>query len=127
MTFIIIILVVLLIISITNNYLIYQKKSIIGTCPNKLIKKIPADTEFVNVSFFYKRKPYNKCYKFDLTNNINSKDQKRYEGEMILNDMLSNLKNKYQNTIYYLINGENKTTINLSDENLLNIKNLSSK
>jgi len=127
MTFIIIILVLLLIISITNNYLIYQKKTVIGSCPNKLIQKIPYNSEFINISFFYKRKPYNKCYKSDLANNINSKELKRYSGEMIINDMLNNLKNKYQDTIYYLINGENKSTINLSDKNLLGIKNLSSK
>ncbi len=127
MTFIIIILVLLLITSITNNYLIYQKKSVIGSCPGKIIQKIPNDTEFINISFFYKRKPYNKCYKSDLANNINSKELKRYSGEMIINDMLNNLKNKYHDTIYYLINGENKSTLNLSDKNLLDIKNLSSK
>lgn len=127
MTFIIIILIVLLIISITNNYLIYQKKSVIGSCPNKFIKTVPFDSEFLNISFFYKRKPYNKCYKNDLRNNINSKDEKRFAGEMIINDILNNLKNKYSDTIYYLINSENKSTLNLSDENLLKIKNLSSK
>ena len=77
--------------------------------------------------FSIKKKPYNKCYKSDLANNINSKEQKRYAGEMIINDILNNLKNKYHDTIYYLINNDNKSTINLSDKNLIHIKNLSSK
>lgn len=126
MTFIFVILVLLLIISITNNYLIYQKKSVIGSCPNKLIEKNPDETEYINISFFYKRKPYNKCYKNDLANNINSKEVTRYSGEMIINEMLNNLKNKYQDDIYYFINKENKSTINLSDNDLINIRNLSS-
>ena len=127
MTFIIIILVLLLIISITNNYLIYQKKSVIGSCQKMLIKKIPVDTEYINISFFYKRKPYNKCYKSDFANNINSKEVKRYSGEMIINDILKNIKNKYPDNIYYLINYKNKSTLNLSDKDILSIKNLSSK
>ena len=102
----------------------YQKKTVIGSCPRKIISKLPNDSELINISFFYKRKPYEKCYKNDLKNNINSKDQKRFKGEMIINDMLNNIKNKYSDTIYYLINNDNKSTINLSDENLVNIKNL---
>ena len=114
----------MLIISITNNYLLYNKKSVIGTCPEKLINKIPFDTELINISFFYKKKPYNKCYKNDLKNNINSKEEKRFQGEMIIKYFLNNITNKYSDNIYYLIN-DNKSKVNLSNENILNIKKLS--
>ena len=126
MTFIIILLIILLTISISNNYLLYQRKAVIGNCPKAIINDInlPENTAYKNVTFFYKKKPYNMCHKNDLKNNIDCKLQKRYEGEMFIENILSNIKNKHSNRIYYLVNKKNSSTINFSDQNILDIKYL---
>ena len=126
MTFIIILLIILLSISISNNYLLYQRKAVIGNCPKVIINDInlPENTAYKNITFFYKKKPYKMCHKNDLRNNIDCKLQKRYEGEMFIENILSNLKNKHSDMIYYLVNNQNKTTINFSDQNIIDLKHL---
>jgi len=104
----------------------YQRKVEILKCPTKQINNLnlPDNTEFKNVIFFYKKNDYNKCYKNDLKNNIDSKDKKRYVGEMIVENTLNNLKKKHSNIIYFIENDDNSSRINLSDENILGIKYL---
>jgi hypothetical protein len=129
MTFIIIILIILLIISIANNYMMYQKKIHITQCPKTIINNInlPDNTEYKNITFFYKKNAYNKCYKDDLKNNIISENEKRYQGDMILMETLNNLKKKYIDKLYFIVNDDNSSIINLSDENILGIKYLPDK
>ena len=104
----------------------YHKKFVKIDCPENIINKLhlPDNIEYKNITFFYKKKPYNKCYKDDLRNKINSKEEKRYEGNMILNDCLQNIKKEFPSSIYYLENQSNSSFINLNDEDLLNIKYL---
>ena len=129
MTFIIIILVILLIISIANNYMMYQRKINIAQCPKTIINNInlPDNTEYQNITFFYKKNPYNKCYKDDLKNNIKSENEKRFQGDMIIRETLNNIKNKHSDKIYFMVNDDNTSIINLSDENILGIKYLPDK
>ena len=50
--------------------------------------------------------------------------ENRFTGEMHLNNILNNLKNKHSNVIYFIENKDNQSRINLSDENILGIKYL---
>ena len=43
---------------------------------------------------------------------------------MILKDTLTNIKNKYTDKIYYIVNDDNSSTIKLSDDNILGINYL---
>ncbi len=104
----------------------YQRKIVTGNCPKNILNNLnlPENTEYKNIIFFYKKKPYDKCFKDDLRNKVNSKDQKRYKGQMIINEILETIKNRHADSIYYLINEKNSSTVNLSDENILGIKYL---
>ena len=104
----------------------YQRKVDILKCPNNLINNLtlPDNTEYKTITFFYKKNKYNKCYKDDLKNKINSEKENRFTGEMHLNNILNNLKNKHSNVIYFIENKDNQSRINLSDENILGIKYL---
>ena len=104
----------------------YNRKINNTPCPSKIINStiLPDNISYKNITFFYKKKFYNKCYKDDLKKNIDSFKEKRYQGEMILKDTLTNIKNKYSDKIYYIINDDNSSVIKLSDENILGINYL---
>ena len=129
MTFIIIILIILLIVSIVNNYIMYQRKINFASCPKQIINKInlPDNTDYKNIIFFYKKNKYDKCYKRDLKDKIDSSKVNRYEGEMIIKEMIDSIKRKYSDKIYIISNSNNLSTINLSDENIIGIKYLPDK
>lgn len=131
MTFIILILIILLIISIINNYIMYQRKIDTLQCPSKIISAVglPDNTEYHNITFFYKKNSYNKCHKDDLKNNINSKiqNQNRYQGEMILRSILDIIKKYKSKYLYYVINDDKSSVVNLSDENIIGINYLPNK
>lgn len=107
----------------------FQRKINNIECPNKIINNInlPDNTEYQNITFFYKKIPYNKCYKDDLKNKIISENEKRLQGDMILRDSLNMIKNKYSDKIYFLVNDDKSSIIKLSDENILGIKYLPDK
>lgn len=115
-----------MVISIVNNYIMYQRKVEILKCPKNQVNKLnlPDNTEFKNVIFFYKKNKYDKCYKNDLKNNINSNELKRYKGQMVIEDTLDMIKRKNSNNIYFIENDDNSSRINLTDENILGIKYL---
>lgn len=119
-------MIILLIISIINNYIMYQRKINILQCPNKIINSIglPDNTEYQNITFFFKKKPFNKCHKDDLRNNINSQNENRYQGEMVLRDILNKIKKQNSKFLYYAINDDNSSVVNLSDENIIDINYL---
>ena len=91
------------------------------TCPTKYIynSKLPEDIKFSTITFFYKDKTFKKCHKDDYKI---TDVPIRQEGEMTINNMLSNLdKNK---NIKYIINKVNSNTLNVSEQEYLKLRQL---
>jgi hypothetical protein len=118
MTILIVVLIILLVLSIINNFYMYHY-NYNELCPEKYIYSgnLPKNLKFKTITFFYKNTNFNKCHKNDY--NI-SDIPIRYEGDMILNDVLSKLNNK----VKYVINKENASPFKISELDYLKLRNL---
>lgn len=119
MIILIIVLIILLTLSIINNYYMYLY-SYKDSCPSNYIytSNLPQNLKFQTITFFYKDKKFKKChiddYKID---NIPI----RQEGEMIIKNILDNVNQK---NIKYIINKSNSNTLNISEKEYINLRNL---
>ena len=124
---IIIVLIILLALSITNNYLLYKKK----TSNHKLTfnyidtSYLPSNIGFINYTFFYnKDDKYKMCHVDDFRKNKNSSKEPYMKIE--LNDLIKNLKKKYINKCA-IIKNESNEQLNISDNQILILNSLSKK
>tara|TARA_B100000902_G_C27311603_1_gene918766 strand:- start:2103 stop:2462 length:360 start_codon:yes stop_codon:yes gene_type:complete len=119
MTILIVVLIILLVLSIINNFYMYHY-NYNESCPKNYIYSgnLPKNLKYKTITFFYKDNKFNKCHK----NDYNKSDIPiRYEGDMTLNNMLSNLNNK---KIKYIINNDNILPLEISELDYLKLRNL---
>ena len=118
MTILIIVLIILLTLSIINNYYMYYFCN--ESCPTKYIysTNLPENLNFQTITFFYKNKKFKKCYKDDYKI---TDIPIRKEGEMILKNILDNINDK---DMKYIINKSNSNTLNITEKEFLNLRNL---
>lgn len=119
MIILIIILIILLSLSIINNYYMYIY-SYKDSCPTNYIytSNLPENLKFQTITFFYKDKKFKKCHKDDYKI---TDIPIRVEGEMTLKNILDNINPK---NIKYIINKSNSNTLNISEKEYLNLRNL---
>ena len=118
MTIIIIVLIILLVLSIVNNFYMYHY-NYNESCPEKYISNgnLPQDIRYKTITFFYKTDKFDKCHKNDY--NL-TEVPVRYEGDVLINNILSKLPNKLK----YIINNNNTTPLKISELDYLKLRNL---
>jgi hypothetical protein len=117
MSILIVILIILLVLSIINNLYMYHY-NYNESCPDKYIYQgnLPKNIKFKTITFFYKDAVFNKCHKNDYKlTDVPIRD----EGEMTLTNMLEKLNNK----VKYIINKNNTTPLQISELDYLKLRN----